>query len=164
MKEKITQLFEASIVVKQKTLEKNIVIIESVSKKVIEVLSNNGKLFFFGNGGSAADSQHIAAEFVGRFQRERRALAAIALTTDTSIITAIGNDYGYDLVFSRQLEALANEGDFAIGISTSGQSSCATLHGRCEFHLHNPAQSLQFRLLQYFGRAHLFPHLCGRRP
>ena len=75
-----------------------------------------------GNGGSAADSQHLAAEFVGRFQKERQGLPAIALTVDTSILTAVGNDYGFDKVFARQVEALGNEGDVLIGISTSGTS------------------------------------------
>ena len=82
-----------------------------------------GKLLMFGNGGSAADAQHMAAELVGRFQRERAALAAIALTTDTSILTAIGNDYGFDRVFARQIEALGRPGDVALGISTSGGSA-----------------------------------------
>jgi D-sedoheptulose 7-phosphate isomerase len=85
-------------------------------------LRAGGKLLFFGNGGSAADAQHIAAEFVGHFINERRALAAIALTTDTSILTAVGNDYGYERVFSRQIEALGKAGDVAVGISTSGNS------------------------------------------
>ena len=80
-------------------------------------------LLVFGNGGSAADAQHFAAEFVGRFQRERRALAAVALTTDTSILTAMGNDYGYDRVFARQIEALGESGDIAFGITTSGGSA-----------------------------------------
>lgn len=79
-------------------------------------------IFFMGNGGSAADSQHLAAEFVGRFQKERRGLAAVALTTDTSILTAVGNDYGFDAVFARQVEALAKAGDIVVGLSTSGNS------------------------------------------
>src|SRR2546423_9753294 len=83
---------------------------------------SSGKLLFFGNGGSAADAQHLAAEFVGRFVRERAGLAAIALTTDSSILTAIGNDYGFDQVFARQVQALARPGDVAIAISTSGNS------------------------------------------
>jgi len=83
---------------------------------------SGGKLLFFGNGGSAADAQHLAAEFVGRFVRERAGLPAIALTTDSSILTAVGNDYGFDWVFARQLEALGRAGDVAIGISTSGNS------------------------------------------
>jgi D-sedoheptulose 7-phosphate isomerase len=80
------------------------------------------KVLFCGNGGSAADSQHLAAELVGRFQKERRGLPGIALTTDTSILTSIGNDYGFDRVFSRQVEALAAPGDVVVGLSTSGNS------------------------------------------
>jgi D-sedoheptulose 7-phosphate isomerase len=89
---------------------------------VINTLKNGNKILLFGNGGSAGDAQHIAAEFTGRFVKERRGLPAIALTTDTSALTAIGNDYGYDRVFERQVEALAKEGDLLIGISTSGNS------------------------------------------
>ena len=85
-------------------------------------LRARGKLLFFGNGGSAADAQHLAAEFVGRFVRERAGLPAIALTTDSSILTAVGNDYGFDRVFSRQVQALGRPGDVAIAISTSGNS------------------------------------------
>jgi D-sedoheptulose 7-phosphate isomerase len=87
-----------------------------------ECLRAGGKLLFFGNGGSAADAQHLAAEFVGRFVLERKALAAVALTTDTSILTAVGNDYGFEEIFSRQIEALGRPGDVAFGISTSGNS------------------------------------------
>ena len=89
---------------------------------IIEALRAGGKLLLFGNGGSAADAQHVAAEFVGRFQRERAAMAAIALTTDTSVLTSIGNDYAFDRVFARQVEALGRKGDVAFGISTSGVS------------------------------------------
>lgn len=85
-------------------------------------LTGGGKILFLGNGGSAADAQHLAAEFVGRFVKERRALPALALTTDTSILTAVSNDYGYDRVFARQVEALANPGDVVVGITTSGNS------------------------------------------
>ena len=85
-------------------------------------LQGDGKLLFFGNGGSAADAQHLAAEFVGRFVRERAGLPAIALTTDSSILTAIGNDYGFDQIFARQVQALGRRGDIAIAISTSGNS------------------------------------------
>jgi len=88
----------------------------------IEAIRKNGKLIIFGNGGSAADSQHIAAELVGRYKINRRGLPAIALTTDTSAITAIGNDFGYEYIFQRQLEALAQPNDLIIGISTSGNS------------------------------------------
>jgi D-sedoheptulose 7-phosphate isomerase len=92
------------------------------TEKITQALNNNKKIILFGNGGSAADAQHIAAEFTGRFVKERKGLPAIALTTDTSALTAIGNDYGFDFVFSRQVEALANNGDILIGISTSGNS------------------------------------------
>jgi D-sedoheptulose 7-phosphate isomerase len=85
-------------------------------------LSAGGKLLFCGNGGSAADAQHAAAELIGRFRRERRAVAAIALTTDSSVLTAVGNDYGFDAVFSRQIEALGRKGDVLVAISTSGNS------------------------------------------
>lgn len=89
----------------------------------IGALKSGGKLMIFGNGGSAADAQHIAAELVVRFRADRRALAAIALTTDTSVLTAAGNDLGYERVFARQIEALAKPGDLALGISTSGNSA-----------------------------------------
>ncbi|MEE8393140.1 MAG: D-sedoheptulose 7-phosphate isomerase [Rhodospirillales bacterium] len=88
----------------------------------VEGLGGGGKIVLFGNGGSAADAQHLAAELSGRYKMERRPLAAVALTTDTSALTAIGNDYGFDQVFSRQVEALVKPGDVAIGISTSGNS------------------------------------------
>jgi D-sedoheptulose 7-phosphate isomerase len=89
---------------------------------IAECLRAGGKLLFFGNGGSAADAQHLAAEFVGRFMMERHALPAIALTTDSSILTAVGNDYGFDQIFARQIEALGRPNDVALGISTSGNS------------------------------------------
>jgi D-sedoheptulose 7-phosphate isomerase len=89
---------------------------------IADALNAGGKVLLFGNGGSAADSQHLAAELVGRFERERRPAAAIALTTDTSALTAIANDYGVEQMFSRQVQALASEGDVAIGLSTSGAS------------------------------------------
>jgi D-sedoheptulose 7-phosphate isomerase len=91
-------------------------------KLVASTIKNNKKIFLAGNGGSAADAQHIAAELTGRFVKERQPLPGIALTTDTSAVTAIANDYGYEQVFSRQLEALAQSGDLFIGISTSGNS------------------------------------------
>ena len=90
---------------------------------IAEAFRSRRRLLVFGNGGSAADAQHFAAEFVGRFQRERQALAAVALTTDTSILTAIGNDYSYDRVFARQVEAIGEPGDVAFGITTSGGSA-----------------------------------------
>jgi D-sedoheptulose 7-phosphate isomerase len=94
-----------------------------VALQIVESLRAGGKVIFFGNGGSAADAQHLTAEFTGRYLKERRALAALALSTNSSSVTAIGNDYGFDLVFARQLEALGKESDVAIGISTSGNSS-----------------------------------------
>ncbi|MHB8206967.1 D-sedoheptulose 7-phosphate isomerase [Mucilaginibacter sp.] len=96
--------------------------IEAGCKLFISTINGEKKVLLAGNGGSAADAQHIAAELSGRFVKERRALPCIALTTDTSAITAIANDYGYDYVFARQLEALASPGDLFIGISTSGNS------------------------------------------
>lgn len=94
----------------------------AAAKAMSDCLRAGSKLLFFGNGGSAADAQHLAAEFVGRFVLERRGLPAVALTTDSSILTAVGNDYGFDRIFSRQIEALGQAGDVAIGLSTSGNS------------------------------------------
>ena len=97
--------------------------IQKAALLAIQTLKNGNKILICGNGGSAADAQHIAAELTGRYKRERRGLSAIALTTDTSALTAIGNDYGYDFVFSRQFEALAQKRDLPWGISTSGNST-----------------------------------------
>ena len=97
-------------------------LIQDLADRIIECLKAGRKVLFFGNGGSAADAQHLAAEFVVRFRKNRRALPSIALTTDTSILTACGNDFGFEEVYARQLEALAQPGDIAIGISTSGDS------------------------------------------
>ena len=119
---KIEEIIKDSIKVKEDLLKSGIADIEKAATAIIESLKKGGNLLVFGNGGSAADSQHIAAELVGRFKKERRALAAIALTTDSSIITAIANDYGYDVTFARQIEALGRPGDVALGISTSGNS------------------------------------------
>jgi len=96
--------------------------LEIASKLAVDTLKAGNKILIFGNGGSAADAQHIAAELTGRYKTERRGLPGIALTTDTSALTAIGNDYGYDRVFDRQVESLANKGDLLLGISTSGNS------------------------------------------
>jgi D-sedoheptulose 7-phosphate isomerase len=97
-------------------------LLERIASKMSAAMLNGKKILWCGNGGSAADSQHMAAELVGRFLRERRGLPSIALTTNTSILTAIGNDYGYELVFRRQVEALCVPGDVVVGISTSGNS------------------------------------------
>ena len=122
MKDKIQKIFKESIRVKEEALKANLSLIEQVTQEFKKTLKAGGKILFFGNGGSAADSQHIAAEFIGRFKKERKSLAAIALTTDTSILTALGNDYGFDIVFARQIEGLGQKGDIAFGISTSGNS------------------------------------------
>lgn len=114
--------FEEHISVVKETLSSCQREIESFVELAIETLKSGGKIAFVGNGGSAADSQHLAAEFVGRFSKNRDPLPAIALTTDTSILTALGNDYGFEEVFSRQVEALLKEGDLLVAISTSGES------------------------------------------
>jgi len=101
--------------------------IANAVQMLIDTFVSGNKLLVMGNGGSAADAQHFAAEMVGRFLMERRALPAIALTTDTSALTAIGNDYGFDMIFSRQVEALARPGDVVVGISTSGNSENISL-------------------------------------
>ena len=106
----------------EKCIDKITPDVEKASIITIETLKNGNKILFCGNGGSAADAQHIAAELSGRYKKERKGLAGIAITTDTSVLTAVGNDYGYDRVFDRQVEALANKGDLLIGISTSGNS------------------------------------------
>jgi len=98
-------------------------LVAQVAMQIVKSLRAGGKVLFFGNGGSAADAQHLAAEFTGRYLKERRALPALALHANTSALTAIGNDYGFEFVFARQLEALGKEGDVAVGISTSGNSS-----------------------------------------
>ena len=96
--------------------------IARVALRIVDSLRSGGKVFFFGNGGSAADAQHLAAEFAGRYLKERPAFPALALTVNPSCVTAIGNDYGFDLVFARQIEALGNKRDVAVAMSTSGNS------------------------------------------
>jgi D-sedoheptulose 7-phosphate isomerase len=121
---RVSRSIQASITVKELLLKDRevVTVVAKVSELLVGALQKGNKVLLFGNGGSAADAQHIAAEFVGRFAFDRPALPALALNVNTSCITAIGNDYGFDLVFSRQIEALARSGDVAIGISTSGQS------------------------------------------
>jgi D-sedoheptulose 7-phosphate isomerase len=104
------------------TINRSEPILLQICEKAIQTLKNGNKILLCGNGGSAADAQHIAAELTGRYKSNRKGLASIALTTDTSALSAISNDFGYDMVFSRQVEALANKGDMLIGISTSGNS------------------------------------------
>ena len=122
MREIIKNIFKESLSVKQATVDNNIDLIIEAVQVMTASLNQDGKLLFFGNGGSAADAQHVAAEFVGRFMKERKALAAIALTTDSSILTSLGNDYSYEIIFSRQIEALGRKEDVAFGFSTSGNS------------------------------------------
>ena len=128
--QRVSCSIQASIAVKELLLRNAEVvsIIAKVSERLVDTITKGNKVLLFGNGGSAADAQHIAAEFVGRFAFDRPALPALALSVNTSCVTAIGNDYGFELVFSRQIEALARPGDLAIGISTSGNSS-NVLHG-----------------------------------
>ena len=120
----INNQIEKSLKLKQDLFNSNDIkqLIQEVSKEIIKAYKNGNKTLIAGNGGSAADAQHIAGEFVSRFYFDRPGLASIALTTDTSILTAIGNDYGYEKLFSRQLQANGIKGDIFIGISTSGNS------------------------------------------
>lgn len=122
MRDRIRDILLESIQVKEELLRTSVGKIKEISDLLIEALRKNGKVIIFGNGGSASDSQHIAAELVGRFKKDRKGLPAIALTTNTSILTAIANDYGYEAVFAKQIEALGGKNDVAIGISTSGKA------------------------------------------
>lgn len=120
--ERIRKNFLDSIATKQEALNVMPKEIEAAIHLMYQAVAGDGKILACGNGGSAADAQHFAAELVGRFERERRELGAIALTTDTSILTAVGNDYSYDEIFSKQVRALGRKGDVLLGISTSGNS------------------------------------------
>jgi D-sedoheptulose 7-phosphate isomerase len=122
MKKAIEKIIASSIEAKKRLIESELGNLEKAVRLVEGALAGGGKLLLFGNGGSAADSQHIAAEFIGRFHIERKALPALALTTNTSSLTALANDYGYDVSFKRQLEALGAKGDVALAISTSGNA------------------------------------------
>ena len=122
MKDIILNILQQSIEVKDRFIKNNIDLIIKGADMIAMNIASGHKILIFGNGGSAADAQHIAAEFVNRFQIERPPLPAIALTTDTSIITSIGNDYHFDEIFAKQVMALGKKDDIAIGISTSGNS------------------------------------------
>ncbi|MDD5595986.1 MAG: D-sedoheptulose 7-phosphate isomerase [Candidatus Omnitrophica bacterium] len=122
MRDRIKDILLESIQAKEELLRKSVGQIKEISDLFIESLRKGGKVILFGNGGSAADAQHIAAEFIGRFKKDRSALAAIALTTNTSILTSLANDYGYEVVFAKQIEALGQKNDLAVGISTSGKA------------------------------------------
>ncbi len=122
MKDKILKAFEESISVKDRFAKENVETIVGASRLIAEAFNDGKKLLLFGNGGSATDASHIAAEFVNRFKRERPGLPAIALNTDAAVITSIANDYDYSEIFARQLKSLSEEGDVVIAISTSGNS------------------------------------------
>ncbi|SPD73864.1 Phosphoheptose isomerase [uncultured Desulfobacterium sp.] len=122
MKDIIEKALSESLKIKESFIRKNASLLIRLAEKIATAFTGDRKLMLCGNGGSAADAQHIAAEFVNRFSLERPPLPALALTTDTSIITAIGNDYSFDDVFSKQIKALGNEGDILLAISTSGRS------------------------------------------
>ncbi|MFW6372449.1 MAG: D-sedoheptulose-7-phosphate isomerase [Thermodesulfobacteriota bacterium] len=122
MKNQILDILSDSISVKERFVHANLDTILDAADRLSVCLASGHKILLFGNGGSAADAQHMAAEFVNRFRIERRPLAAMALTTDTSILTSIGNDYSFDDLFSKQVQALGRPGDAALGISTSGNS------------------------------------------
>lgn len=118
----LTKIIEESVEVKKRVVAEHVAVLNKITQALRICLAEGHKVLLFGNGGSAADSQHIAAELVSKFFRDRKALPAIALTTDTSIITSVANDYSFEEVFARQIEALGQRGDAAIGISTSGNS------------------------------------------
>jgi D-sedoheptulose 7-phosphate isomerase len=122
MKEKIKKAFEESASVKLEFIKENVDMIAEVSKLLSDAFNRGNKLILFGNGGSAADASHIAGEFINRFKKERPGLPAIALNTDTAVLTSIANDYDFSEIFARQIKALALEGDVVIAISTSGDS------------------------------------------
>lgn len=119
----IEEIFDAAIALHERVRKMDLGPVVRAADTIGASFAAGGKLLVFGNGGSAADSQHMAAELVGRFARERAAMPAVALSTDTSILTGVGNDYGYERVFVRQVEALGRSGDVAMGISTSGRSA-----------------------------------------
>ena len=123
LEERVRAHFEESIAAKRQAAEVLAEPTAAAAQMLLECLMNDGKILVCGNGGSAADAQHFAAELTGRFEKERMELAALALTTDTSALTAIGNDYGFEHIFSKQVRALGRPGDVLLGISTSGNSA-----------------------------------------
>ncbi len=142
MKREIESSLNESINLRKELLSGRVDTIIQIANIAIDAFRSGHSLYLMGNGGSAADAQHIAGELVGRFKKDRKPLPALALTTDTSVITAIANDYGYDKCFERQVEALAKEGDVVVGLSTSGNSvnilNAVTLAGK------NKAKTIAF--------------------
>src|SRR5579863_1624796 len=135
---KTTKVYQSAIAEHVKTIEamaEQQAVFEKIANQMSRAILAGHKILWCGNGGSAADSQHLAAELMGRFKCERQGLPSIAMTTDTSILTAIGNDYGYERVFQRQVEALCTKGDVVVGISTSGNSPMSALHWKRHAHL-----------------------------
>jgi D-sedoheptulose 7-phosphate isomerase len=122
LRNRVLEIFRESIRLKESFLKANMEVLEEAIRTLASVLGQGNKILLFGNGGSAADAQHIAAEFVNRYIMDRPPLPAIALTTDSSVLTAISNDFGYEEIFEKQIKALGNKGDAAVGISTSGSS------------------------------------------
>ncbi|MGB6067100.1 MAG: D-sedoheptulose 7-phosphate isomerase [Desulfomonilaceae bacterium] len=122
LRNRILEIFDESVRVKESFLRTNIEVLEAVMRTLASVLGQGNKILLFGNGGSAADAQHIAAEFVNRYIMDRPPLPAVALTTDSSVLTAISNDFDYSEIFEKQIKALGKKGDAAMGISTSGKS------------------------------------------
>jgi D-sedoheptulose 7-phosphate isomerase len=122
LRNRVLEIFKESIRLKESFLKTNMEVLQEVIRTLASVLGQGNKILLFGNGGSAADAQHIAAEFVNRYIMDRPPLPAIALTTDSSVLTAISNDFSYEEIFEKQIKALGNQGDAAVGISTSGSS------------------------------------------
>jgi len=122
LKDLVLDIFTAGIRLKEKFVKENLDVMEEAIRTLASVLGRGNKILLFGNGGSAADAQHIAAEFVNRYLVDRPPLPAVALTTDSSVLTAIANDFSYDEIFEKQIKALGKNGDAAVGISTSGRS------------------------------------------
>jgi D-sedoheptulose 7-phosphate isomerase len=120
--ERARKIFDESAIAHSDFVARGFNAITAAADAITRATTDGGKLLAFGNGGSASDAQHLVAELVGRFERERRAIAALALTPDSNVVTALANDYSYDVVFTRQIEALGRKGDVAFGISTSGRS------------------------------------------
>jgi D-sedoheptulose 7-phosphate isomerase len=157
----VREIFDESVRVKENFLQDNLGLLIEVALVLSQVLRGGNKILFFGNGGSAADAQHLAAEFVNRYLVDRPPLAALALTTDTSVLTAISNDFSYDEIFSKQIRALGANGDAAVGISTSGCSpnvlrglEAATAKGMITVGLGGPPESPMSRCCRFYFSVH----------